>query len=333
MQPSFTPEQILKSLRSAPRAVQQAFGSKHNEAAVLALRDKYRLPVDVTGAVNSEVGYLLLGLIDPQTFLQRIQTLGIDATTANSIVQDINRDIFIPLQQKMREAPSGEVDEDDEDDWHEEPALERVPVLEPLVPVMQMGSTSSQSVPLYSEPVAPPASPINLIHQETPPQTVPAPTYVAPEVVPGFIPTPPQQTVTQVSAGAAQNSTVPSTHEMLVHPRTMREDMALAGQGGAVPTNLPSMGYGTPAPSSVGQSSPARAFQTSSIANTAHDVPVPVSAPVHWPQFVPAQANITPSVPLRETFAQMPQAPAPARPQPAAPIRDYSVDPYRELPS
>lgn len=295
----YSNEQILKSLRQAPKPVQQAFGSKHSEAVVLSLRDKYRLAVDVTGALNSEVGYLLLGLINPVGFLQRVQSLGIDAATANNIVQDVNREIFIPLQQKMREVSE---DEDDEvDDWHEEPSVTVVPPSEPLVPVMQVG-VPPQNAPIYSQPPTPVASSINLI-QPAAPTAQP----VAPEVIPTFVPTPPQQTV------------APAPHEMLVHPRTMREDVATMGQGGIVPANLP--GVVRQAPVSVGQGSPARAFQTSSIPNTAHDVPEQVSMP----------RPITPSVPLRDTFASIPPQPRPE--VAAAPsTKDYRVDPYRELP-
>jgi hypothetical protein len=108
-------EQVLAALKQANPLIQEAFGSDETLDTILKLQKRYNLHADVLGAVSQELGNLLLGLIDPAAFFARIQERGVNGETAKSIVDDINREIFVPLQKKIRDNVLPKNDDDFED--------------------------------------------------------------------------------------------------------------------------------------------------------------------------------------------------------------------------
>ena len=272
-------DKISLLVDALPRPIQNFLRGPQRNQVALALTQKYGLHADHAGVFERAYLYMLLGIFTPEEFTNELLTAGISKEAVQGLTVDINEQVFKKLRAEEQETPT------------------IIPVrTEPMVPVMQVGTVTSPTSPTPVEPPAQSTPSINLIQGVT----------ETPKVVPTFVPAPPQQTA-------------PAAHEMLVHPRTMQQDMALAGHGGSAPANLP--GVMQAAPVSIGQSSPARAFQTSSIPNTAHDTP----------QYV-RPAAITPSTPLRDTFASMPApAPKPADVPPPS-TKEYRVDPYREIP-
>lgn len=340
-------EQILEAYNRAPKLIRATFNAPETYEIISTIQSTYKMHVDVAGILSNEIGYLLLGLVDPATFLIRLQEAGISTNISNSIAQDVNTQIFVPLQKKMREAPTNDSDNEDEDDEA---------LAEPVNSVFPPESFPVNRVPFVAQQAI-------VTSQFTPS----APTITAPEPL-----THPQAQA--VAAPALQIVTVPQP--LMTHPRTMQQDMALMQQGNlhdaelgapfvpvhsivpvvfvsptppiapsptfaARPQTITSTPYVPPVPPPAWHSSPAASFQTASIPNTgqhAVDRGVHVSPPplpnYFQPQMeshIPLQPYVPASAPVA-TPAQQPLARAYERPQPTPLTKEYGSDPYRELP-
>ncbi len=109
---TFTQEQILAAFNSAPPAIRDVYISEESANFVESLRDKYGLHVDVAGGLGRTIGFMLLGLLSPQEFLENITSSRVSESQARQIMADVNQKIFAPLQQQMREGgnkPTGQV--------------------------------------------------------------------------------------------------------------------------------------------------------------------------------------------------------------------------------
>lgn len=148
-----TNEQLLQALKNAPPLVREAFGSDSTANAISKIRDRYNLHIDVIGQISKDVGHLLLGFMDPVSFLESLVGKGIDRESAKAIVTDLNQEIFLPLQKKMREGASPVEDEDD--DSYTEPPAFRTPPVRIHMPVPKIESTvlavPTQSVNLMEQ--------------------------------------------------------------------------------------------------------------------------------------------------------------------------------------
>jgi hypothetical protein len=303
-------EQILAALKKANPLIQEAFGSDETVATILKIQKRYNLHADVLGAVSQELGNLLLGLIDPTAFFSRIQERGVNDEAAKSIVEDVNREIFIPLQKKIKDGVK--VKDDEEDDFvppaapvtPETRVESPAPSNPPQVPVMSLKPTEVPKVesPETLAPIAPaPAAA---------PQEPPAYNLIRPELelqVPR-----PQAPIEAVALPHAR--TMAGDVNALTHPESAAPD---AGQG-TMPT--------VPHP---WQTSPAQSFQTASVPYTSMPVssravpaPPPVQLPTSW-------------APAPTTTAELPafkpvSNPAPLNPRIEALTKEYGSDPYRE---
>lgn len=163
-----TNEQILQALKTAPPLVKEAFGSNRTAEAVSRVRDRYGLHIDIIGQISKEVGYLLLGFMDPVSFLESLVSKGIDRESAKSIVSDLNQEIFLPLQQNMKNGVTPLDDaEDEEEVTHNEAVAYRtppthvsvpVPAIEQIqMPTQQPGPRTEVATQTYSAPTPEPA--------------------------------------------------------------------------------------------------------------------------------------------------------------------------------
>ena len=327
----YTNEQILNALKKAPRPIQRAFGSENTVNVVVAIQNKYGLHVDTIGTVNNEIGNLLLGLIDPVAFIQRLQESGIDLKTANSIAQDVNTQIFVPLQKKMREAPV-EDDEEEVTDWTE-PGLTAASSLPPVsqtvatVPMMNIGNatTSQGSLVQKADIVFVPQAPAPIAVTQ-PTQSVLTPSH----------PRTMQQDMQLVQQGNLHDaelgaSVITPTLQPPVTPYTAPARVALTQEQAAVvpppqyaarPQAVASAAYVPPVPPPAWHASAAASFQTASIPNTA---PSSLNVP-RYDTPVQNQQPITP-----EPYARV--APVSLQQPTATPIKkEYGSDPYREVP-
>ncbi len=293
-------EKIAILMEDLPKPVQDFLRSPERDAVSSELSMKYNLHADQAGTFERSFIYMLLGVYAPDEFVQELTEAGIPVDTVRSLTTDVNERVFKRLQN-----------------------AERTEVTAAPAPVIIAPPPASVPAPFVPPPVmAPPA-----------PQPQPAPIYSAPVPAPQPI-APAPQPFAQSAATPAPAAPVP-TYE---HPavRTMAHDMQVMKEGGhPQPTWQPS--------------SPARTFQTSSVPNTAGSfaqstptvaTPVPPPAPVVPPAPQPApiysapvQPRPLPPVP-HNLPGQSPVFAAPNPPAASAPpiIKQYGVDPYREVP-
>lgn len=99
-----TQDMALKAYREAPEYVRDVFNSDTTTQVVMSLQKKYQLHVDAAGTLAKEIGYLLLGLSNPQRFSDRLRTQGFADATIKAIVTEVNQKIFVPLRQAEEHA-------------------------------------------------------------------------------------------------------------------------------------------------------------------------------------------------------------------------------------
>jgi hypothetical protein len=97
-------EEALSTVVSQlPAGIQEFFVSGKVGIVARNLMQKYQLHIDQGAIVEREIILLLLGLKNPVEFTQALaEEARLDQQTINGIVQDVNEQIFIPLQKEMR---------------------------------------------------------------------------------------------------------------------------------------------------------------------------------------------------------------------------------------
>lgn len=92
---------IKELLKEVPAPIRAFFASGKVETVAKNLMQKNKLHIDQGAVVEREIILLLLGLKDPEEFVKTLsEEAKLDAQTVNSIVQDINAQIFIPLREE-----------------------------------------------------------------------------------------------------------------------------------------------------------------------------------------------------------------------------------------
>ncbi len=92
---------IKELLKEVPPLIRAFFASGKVEIIAKNLMQKYRLHIDQGAVVEREIILLLLGLKGPEEFVKTLaEETKLDKSTVNSIVQDINTQIFIPLREE-----------------------------------------------------------------------------------------------------------------------------------------------------------------------------------------------------------------------------------------
>lgn len=100
-----TEEQAKSAYERAPEAIQNALTDGPAIDFMAALQTRYSLHIDVAGEVVERIRNLLLGLSSPTEFLGELIQLGMSDTVARTLVEDLNKEVFIPLREEMRKAP------------------------------------------------------------------------------------------------------------------------------------------------------------------------------------------------------------------------------------
>jgi len=98
----FTKEQVLNAYNNAPDFMRSTFNDEKTTQIVMGLQAKFQLHIDMAGILAKEVGYLLLGLVDPSKFAGRLKNSGFSEQVSTEIVAEINQKIFVPLREQMR---------------------------------------------------------------------------------------------------------------------------------------------------------------------------------------------------------------------------------------
>ena len=97
-----TPDQLRAAFQSAPPEIKEAYTNDSLVQVLMDIKSRYQLHVDVSGALRDMLGDLLLGLMTPAEFYGNLVLLGSSEQTARGIMDDLNKQIFLPLRDKMR---------------------------------------------------------------------------------------------------------------------------------------------------------------------------------------------------------------------------------------
>ncbi len=95
-------ERVLEAYGAAPSFVREAFNAEKTTTFLVYLREKYGFHIDTAGMLGKQVGYLLLGLVNPSDFYRAIVAAGMSEDIAKKVTEEINQNIFMPLNQGLR---------------------------------------------------------------------------------------------------------------------------------------------------------------------------------------------------------------------------------------
>lgn len=187
-------------LSQVPKPIQDFVLNKLS-AKTQKLADKHQLHVDQAGVLQRDLLLMLLGKQEPADFSRSLVEAGIPEATAQSLLLDINEEIFKPLR-KLEQSPESQVTAPViNSPAYREPIPEPSPVT-PVAPVEHTPPTPPPPPPPVWQPPYPQTAP-------PPPQFVPMPpgTYWVPVSIAQV---PPPQTPQPVAPAAPLPTPEPS---------------------------------------------------------------------------------------------------------------------------
>lgn len=94
---------IKEVMQTLPPPIRQYLAQGKYSEVAKNLMTKYALHVDQASILEREIMLLLMGIENPAEFTQAlVEEANISQQTINNIIQDVNTQIFIPLQEEMR---------------------------------------------------------------------------------------------------------------------------------------------------------------------------------------------------------------------------------------
>ena len=98
-------ESIQQILPTLPLPIQKFFEQRKLGATAQFLMERYALHIDQGTVLERELMFLLLGLESPDEFAAELYAqLPISEQVVQDILADINKEVFIPLQEEMKKA-------------------------------------------------------------------------------------------------------------------------------------------------------------------------------------------------------------------------------------
>lgn len=190
---SFTREQVLEAYKNAPVFVRDAFNAESTTDLLLDIQKRFQIHLDMAGILGKEVGYLLLGLEDPQTFTANLKNAGLPSGVVSTVVAELNQKVFIPIHDKMRKEGMG---------TSMASAMAR-----PVTPAPAYGTAPAPTAPVSPLPPAPTPMPTPIAPVIPPPQPRPYTPPPLPARPVASAPLPPKT----VLPGMMGNSALPPT--------------------------------------------------------------------------------------------------------------------------
>lgn len=149
---------VKELMKEVPPPIRAFFVSGKVEAVAKNLMQKNQLHIDQGAIVEREIILLLLGLKSPTEFTKTLaEEARLDQQTVNSIVQDINMQIFVPLREEEMKSGTGNVQQS-------------VKSTEPTKPPASPGATQGTARPAIPVPVRQMSMPAPKYY-EPPPQS------------------------------------------------------------------------------------------------------------------------------------------------------------------
>lgn len=98
-------ESVAQVMQTLPPPIRHYLGQGKYSIVANNLMTKYSLHIDQGGILEREIMLLLMGVENPDEFVQALaDEAKLDQKTISGIVQDINTQIFVPLREEMRHA-------------------------------------------------------------------------------------------------------------------------------------------------------------------------------------------------------------------------------------
>jgi hypothetical protein len=174
-------EQLRAAYDKLPRPVRAYLSSTEISDLMQTFGQKYGLHVDVVGQLSEAVSYMLLGFVSPAQFQDELKAMGIPEGIITTIIQDLNEQVFKPLQEKIRNAPPEEPEQEEEEEPI--PPAPTAPLVPPArIEAPQMRPTIPTAPPRSFAPELAP----ELIQEQKMPE--PPPFHVSSAPIPPTIP-------------------------------------------------------------------------------------------------------------------------------------------------
>ena len=178
MNDQLTPDELKKFYASLPEDLQNAIFSPETMDTYNQIQERYALDAEQREELSIQSGLLMMGITEPKEYvLVLAEKLGIPRDKAAFIAQEVNRNILHPVRESLKEIHAPVVSESDT--LAPETVSPPPPAIPPAPPStfdQKLGSAfrvpapPQANVPNYSEPSAPPPTPI----VPPPPPTVPS---------------------------------------------------------------------------------------------------------------------------------------------------------------
>lgn len=132
-------------MQTLPPLIRNYLAQGKYTAVAKGMMAKYGLRVDQSGVLEREIMLLLMGIEDPDEFTQTLaEEARLDQKTIDSIVQDINAQIFVPLRDEVRKNDEGQTS-----------LNSGTPGLPKLIPSQKPGGTTQSHFHLQNKITAP----------------------------------------------------------------------------------------------------------------------------------------------------------------------------------
>lgn len=105
-QDSLLDQNVAQVMKTLPSFLRKYLAEGKYTPIAKDLMAKYGLRIDQGGVLERETMLLLMGIENPNEFMQSLlEEAKLDQRTVSGIMQDINTQIFIPLRDEMRKGP------------------------------------------------------------------------------------------------------------------------------------------------------------------------------------------------------------------------------------
>ncbi len=107
-----SPQKIEEHYGKLPEILKDAMYSPDVASKMVAMGKKFGLSIEKIGLMAEQTGYVVLGLVRPEEFIQALaNALGESADKTSEIAKEINSQIFYPLREALKSAHQIEISE------------------------------------------------------------------------------------------------------------------------------------------------------------------------------------------------------------------------------
>lgn len=107
MAETYTKEELIEIYRGLPEEIKDAIFSPATTDIFDAIKEKQSLTAEQREVMSVYTGFLMMGVLPPEKYVSTlIEKMGIEREKVASIAQEINRDLFNPIKDVLKEIHS-----------------------------------------------------------------------------------------------------------------------------------------------------------------------------------------------------------------------------------